>query len=339
MNWDWDRWQEKREKPATPLDVWKKIKGNRTNFPGGLIILILICLFLAYSCVFTVGVDECGVIQRFGRYVRTVEPGLNFKLPLVEKVTKVKIRHIYKEEFGFRTLRAGIRTRYATNGVYKVESLMLTGDLNVAVVPWVVQFRIMNPYDFLFKVRNVRDTLRDLSEASMRMVVGDHSINEVLTKRQEIAFEAKKILQQKLDDVQTGIKIVNIELKKTNVPEPVQPSFNEVNQAIQEREKLIYEARERYNKEIPAAKGKAEGMVKEAEGYAIAKVNKARGDAARFLDLYTAYIQAKDITLRRLYLDAMEKTLPRVGKKFIIDKEQKNLLNLLDLTEKRVKGR
>lgn len=339
MNWDWDKWQEKKEASVTPLDIWKKIKGDGDRFPGSLIILLLVCLFLAYSCIFTIGVDEVGIVQRFGRYARTVQPGLNFKLPFgIEKVTKVKVRHVYKEEFGFRTLKAGVRTRYATSGIYKAESLMLTGDLNVAIVPWVVQYRITNPYNYLFKVRNVRDTLRDLSEASMRMVVGDRSINEVLTKRGEIAFEAEKILQKKLDEVQTGIKVVNIELKKTNVPEPVQPSFNEVNQAIQEREKLIYEAREKYNKEIPAAKGKAEKMIKEAQGYAIAKVNRARGDVVRFLDLYAEYAKAKDITLKRLYLEAMGKILPRIGKKYIIDKEQKNILNLLDLTGKKNKG-
>ncbi len=339
MNWDWDKWQEKKDRPAS-YDLWSKIKrtgkdgGNR--FPGEIVILVLFFLFLAYGSVFTVGVDEVGIIQRFGKYVRTVQPGLNFKLPFgIEKVTKVKIRHIYKEEFGFRTLQAGIRTRYATSGIYKRESLMLTGDLNVAIVPWVVQYRISNPYDYLFKVRNVRDTLRDLAEASMRMVIGDRSINEVLTKRQEIAFEAERILQKKLDEVQTGIKVVNIELKKTNVPEPVQPSFNEVNQAIQEREKLIYEAREQYNKKIPAAKGKAAQMIKEAEGYAIAKVNRARGQAARFLDLYSEYKKAKDITVKRLYLESIEKALSKVGRIYIIDKKQKNLLNLLDLSVKK----
>ncbi len=331
MDWDWNRWQEKRD--ASPSDIWDKVKDKKFGFPGNFFILIIIAIFLAYSCIFTIGADEVGVIQRFGKYVRTCQPGLNFKLPFgIEKVTKVKVRHIYKEEFGFRTIKAGIRTRYATSGIYKTEALMLTGDLNVAIVPWVVQYRISNPYNYLFKVRNVRDTLRDLAEASMRMVVGDRSINEVLTKREEIAFEAEKLLQKKLDEVQTGIKVVNIELKKTNVPEPVQPSFNEVNQAIQEREKLIYEAKEKYNKEIPAAKGKAEKMIKEAEGYAIAKVNKAKGDVVRFLELYAEYKKAKDITLKRLYLETMESVLPNVGKIYIIDKEQKNILNLLSLT-------
>jgi len=341
MNWDWDKWQERKDS-STPSEVWKKVRGGGFKFPGNFIILILILLFLSYSCIFTIGADEVGVIQRFGKYVRTCQPGLNFKLPLgIEKVTKIKVRHIYKEEFGFRTLKAGVRTRYATSGIYKAEALMLTGDLNVAIVPWVVQYRISNPYNYLFKVRNVRDTLRDLAEASMRMVVGDRSINEVLTNREEIAFEAEKLLQKKLDEVQTGIKVVNIELKKTNVPEPVQPSFNEVNQAIQEREKLIYEAKERYNREIPAAKGKAEKMVKEAEGYAIAKVNKARGDVIRFLDLYKEYAKAKDITLKRLYLEAIADTLPHVEKLYIIDKEQQGVLKLLDLTKtsKPKKGR
>jgi len=333
MDWNWEEWQEKRE--SSPSEILKKIKKNNffRSSGGNIIILIFIAILAAYSCIFTVGADEVGIIQRFGKYVRTCQPGLNFKLPFIEKVTKVRVRHIYKEEFGFRTLKAGIRTHYATSGIYKAEALMLTGDLNVAIVPWVVQYRISNPYNYLFKVRNVRDTLRDLSEACMRMVVGDRSINEVLTKRQEIAYEAKRLLQKKLDEVETGIKVVNIVLKNTNVPEPVQGSFNEVNQAMQERERLIYEAREKYNKIIPTAKGKAEKMIEEAQGYAIAKVNEARGNVARFLSLYSAYKEAKDITLKRLYLEAMEDILPHVGKIYIIDKEQKNLLNILDLSK------
>ncbi len=335
MNWDWDKWQEEREKRETLDKFFKKL-----TFHASSILLILLTVAAIYTSVFTVDVDEVGVIQRFGKYVRTVQPGLNFKLPFgIEKVTKVKVRHIYKEEFGFRTIQAGIRTRYATSGIYKNESLMLTGDLNVAIVPWVVQYRISDPCNYLFRVRNPKDTLRDLAEASMRMVVGDRSINEVLTKREEIAAEAERILQEKLDKIQAGIKIVNIELKKTNVPEPVQPSFNEVNQAIQERERLIYEAREKYNREIPAAKGKAEKMIKEAEGYAIEKINKAKGDVARFLALYEEYEKAKDITLKRLYLEAMEEVLSRAGKKYILDERQRNILNFLDLTEKKKEKR
>jgi membrane protease subunit HflK len=279
-----------------------------------------------------VAVDEVGVIQRFGKYVRTTQPGLNFKLPRgIEKVTKVKVKYVFKEEFGFRTLKAGVRTRYASSSSYINESLMLTGDLNVALVPWIVQYRIKDPFNYLFKVRNVRATFRDLAESSMRLVVGDSSVNEVISKREEIAIKAKDLLQKVLDEAQTGIKVVTVEMKKTNVPEPVQPSFNEVNQAVQEKERMIYQAKEAYNKVIPAAKGNAEKTIKAAEGYALDRVNRAKGDAARFLDTYNAYSKAENVTRRRLYLEAMEKILPKLGNKYIVDAEQKNLLPLLTL--------
>lgn len=208
---------------------------------------------------------------------------------------------------------------------------MLTGDLNVAVVPWIVQYRIKDPYDFLFKVKDVRGLLRDLSEASMRLVVGDRSINEVITKRQEIANQAEAVLQEELDKAETGLLVINVELKRTNVPAPVQPSFNEVNQAIQEKEKMIYQAKEDYNKAIPAARGEAERTIKASEGYALDRVNSAKGDASRFTALYLEYAKAKDVTKRRLYLEAIRELLPKIGPKYIVDDDQKNLLPLLNL--------
>jgi len=208
---------------------------------------------------------------------------------------------------------------------------MLTGDLNVAVVPWIVQYRIKDPYKYLFKVRNVIPTLRDLTEATMRMVVGDRSINEVISKRGEIADQAKVLLQKELDEAETGINVVTIEMKKTNVPEPVQPSFNEVNQATQEKERMVYQAREEYNKAVPAAKGNAEKTIKSAEGYALDRINRAKGDAARFLSLYAEYSKAKDVTRRRIYLETMKDLFPRLGSKYIIDADQKNVLPLLNL--------
>jgi membrane protease subunit HflK len=208
---------------------------------------------------------------------------------------------------------------------------MLTGDLNVAVVPWIVQYRIRDPYQYLFKVRNVRSTLRDLSESTMRLVVGDRSINEVISKREEIADQARGLLQKELDEAETGINVVTIEMKKTNVPAPVQPSFNEVNQAIQEKERTIYQAREEYNKAIPAAKGNAEKTIKAAEGYALDRVNRAEGDASRFVAQYEAYAKAKDVTRRRLYLESLKDLFPKLGQKYIIDADQKNLLPLLNL--------
>ncbi len=339
MAWDWDKLQQQKQGRrgggSSPEmdDVLKKIKDMKGKFRGSWIIIIIILIFIiGYSMVYTVGVNEVGVVQRFGKYVRTTSPGLNFKLPAgIEKVTKVKVRYVYKEEFGFKTIAAGVRTRYASDAAYLDESLMLTGDLNVAVVPWIVQYRIKDPYNYLFKVRDVSTTLRDLSESTMRLVVGDRSINEVISKREEIAAQAEELLQKELDEAETGINVTTIEMKKTNVPEPVQPSFNEVNQAIQEKEKMIYQAREEYNKMIPQARGQAEKTIKGAEGYALDRVNRAKGDASRFMSLYEEYSKAKDVTRRRLYLEALRDVFPKLGEKYIVDPEEKNLLPLLNL--------
>ncbi len=337
MAWDWDKLQRQkagRGGGSPQMDeVFNKFKGLKGKFPGlGLLIIAIIILVILSSSFYTIGVDEVGVVQRFGKYAKTTQPGLHFKLPRgIEKLTKVAVRLVKKEEFGLRTIRAGIRTQYARDAAYLNESLMLTGDLNVAVVPWIVQYRISDPYKYLFKVRNVRSTLRDLAEAAMRMVVGDRSINEVISKREEIADQTKGLLQKELDQAETGINVITIEMKKTNVPEPVQPSFNEVNQATQEKERMIYQAREEYNKAIPAAKGNAEKTVKSAEGYALDRVNRAKGDASRFLSLYAEYSKAKDVTRRRLYLETLKDVFPKLGSKYIIDEDQKNVLPLLNL--------
>ena len=339
MNWDWDKLKAKQEHKEggggfVPPDINKVMdKFKKFKLPGGpLILLIFILLFFSTSTFYTVAVDEVGVIQRFGKYVRTTQPGLNFKLPSgIEKVTKVKVRRVYKEEFGFRTVRRDVQTRAVSGGENKNVSLMLTGDLNVALVPWIVQYRIKDPYKFLFKVHKVDKLLIDMSEAAMRLVVGDRSINEVISKREEIAVEARNVLQAEMDRAESGINIVTIEMKKTNVPGPVQPSFNEVNQATQEKEKLIYQAKEDYNKAIPAARGEAERTIKAAEGYALDRVNRAKGDAARFKAFYAEYAKAKDVTKRRLYLESLKDLLPKIGEKYIVDSDQKNLLPLLNL--------
>ena len=339
MNWDWDKLKAKQEHkeggggfvPPNMNEVVEKFK--KFKLPGGpLILLIFILLFFSTSTFYTVAVDEVGVVQRFGKYVRTTQPGLNFKLPSgIEKVTKVKVRRVYKEEFGFRTVRRDVQTRAISGGENKNVSLMLTGDLNVALVPWIVQYRIKDPYKFLFKVRDNRKLLIDMSEAAMRLVVGDRSINEVISKREEIAVEARNVLQDEMDRADSGINIITIEMKKTNVPGPVQPSFNEVNQATQEKEKMIYQAKEDYNKAIPTARGEAERTIKAAEGYALDRVNRAKGDASRFKALYAEYAKAKDVTKRRLYLESLRDLLPKLGEKYIVDEDQKNLLPLLNL--------
>ncbi|KPJ76814.1 MAG: hypothetical protein AMJ54_10250 [Deltaproteobacteria bacterium SG8_13] len=319
--------------PPQMDELVKRFKGFK--LPGGpLLLAVLLVALVVYTSVYTVKQDEVGVVQYFGRYVRTTQPGLNFKLPLsIEKVTKVNVKRINTEEFGFSSSE-GDRRRFSPAESTNV-ALMLTGDLNVAVVPWIVQYRIKDPYSFLFKVRDVRRLLTDMSEATMRLVVGDRSIDEVISKRGEIAIEAREILQRELDLADSGIHVVTVELKRTNVPGPVQPSFNEVNQAEQEKEQMIFQAKEEYNKAIPAARGQAERMIREAEGYSLERINRAKGDAARFTAVYQEYAKAKDVTKRRLYLEALSKLLPKLGSKYLVDSDQKNLLPLLNLGQQK----
>lgn len=335
MSWDWEKLKNQQESkqgiPPQMENIFKKFSGKK--IPGlPIIILVIFVLFFASSMFYTIGVDEVGIVQRFGKYIKTTQPGLNFKLPAgIEKVTKLKIRRVYKKEFGFSSTRPEGRQLFSSQTENENVSLMLTGDLNVALAPWIVHYRINDPYNFLFKIRDVDSLLSDMSEAAMRLVIGDRSINEVISKREEIADEAKIVLQAELDKSEAGISIATIEMEKTNVPEPVQPSFNEVNQAVQEKEKLIYQAKEEYNKELPKARGEAERTIRIAEGYALDRVNRAKGDASRFVALYTEYVKAKDVTQRRMYLEMLKDLLPKLGNKYIIDADQKNLLPFLNL--------
>lgn len=337
MSWDWEKLKEQQQKMGGGKNVPPQMdefinKLKNFKLPGGSILIILLVIaVIVWTSVYTVAQDEVGVVQRFGRYVRTTQPGLNFKLPLgVEQVSKVNVKRINTQEFGEPGVAS--RSRFsAAEG--ETVSLMLTGDLNVGLVPWIVQYRVKDPYNFLFKVRDVPRLLVDMSEATMRLVVGDRSINEVISKRSEIALEAKEILQRELDLAESGIHVVTIEMKRTNVPAPVQPSFNEVNQSVQEKEQLIYQAREEYNKAIPAARGQAERTIRGAEGYALERVNRAEGDASRFSAIYEEYRKAEDVTKRRMYLETMSEVFPKLGKKYIIDSDQKNLLPLLNLGE------
>jgi membrane protease subunit HflK len=300
----------------------------------GVILLIAVLAWIALTSFFTVEPEERGVVLRFGRFVRMTEPGLHFKFPYpLEQVEKVPVQRQLKQEFGFRTESPGIRTRYSERDLLR-ESLMLTGDLNVAVVEWITQFRISDPYLFLFKVRNVEDTFRYMNEAVMREVVGDRSVNEVLTVgRQEIADEVEKRLQDLCNQYETGIKVDQVVLQDVNPPDPVKPSFNAVNQAQQEREKMINEARSEFNRIIPRARGEALQTIQQAEGYATDRVNRARGDAALFNALLAAYQRAPGVTRRRMYLETMNEIYPKVKRKVVLDEAAKNVLPLLNLEE------
>lgn len=336
MSWDWEKLKHQQgSRGGIPPQMDEMVKQfKRFKLPGGPLALgALAVAFLAFSSFYTINQDEVGIVQRFGRYIETTQPGLNFKLPLgIDTVSKVNVKRVQTEEFG-GNVEADFRPQRGRTGDTATTALMLTGDLNVAVVPWIVQYRVKDPYNFLFKVANVRRLLADMAEATMRLVVGDRSINEVISRRDEIAHEAAGMLQKELDQAETGIQIVTIEMKKTNVPAPVQPSFNEVNQATQEKEQMIYQANEEYNKSIPAARGEADRTIKSAEGYALNRVNRAKGDAARFREVYEEYRKAKDVTRTRLYLENMRTLMPKLGPVYIIDSDQKNTLPFLNFSK------
>ncbi len=295
----------------------------------GLAVLALIFLFSGF---YTIDPEETGIVTRFGKYVRSGTPGLHFKIPFgIERVIKVPVQRQLKEEFGFRTVTPEVRSQFTTAGLEE-ESNMLTGDLNAAVVEWVVQYRIVDPFKFLFRVRGVQETFRAMSEAVMRQVVGDRTVNEILTVgRAEAATLVEQELQRLCEQYETGIKVDQVVLQDVNPPELVKPSFNEVNQAQQERERLINQAQSEYNQVVPRAAGEAEQTVQQAQGYALDRVNRARGDAARFKSYYAAYQNAPDVTRKRIYLETMGQILPKVRNKVVVDRDVRSVLPLLNL--------
>lgn len=324
-------------------EILRKIREQfrgKFRLGGTLWLLLLAVLIVAggYASVYTVAPEETGVIQRFGRYVRVTGPGLHFKLPFaIEKVRKVKTGRNFQMEFGYRTVEAGVRSRFTERG-FKEESLMLSGDLNVVDLQWTVQYKIGDPKDFLFQVKDVDSAIRDMSESVMRRVVGNRLFDFVLTVgRAEIADRVKVEMQKVLDSYRTGIQVVNVKMQNVTPPEPVEAAFNEVNEAEQERESKINQAQAAYNREIPKAKGSALQTISQAEGYALERVNKAQGEAQRFLDVLKEYRQAKDVTKRRLYLESMNRLLDKVDEIYVIDADQKGLVPLLDLQKARGK--
>ncbi|MCP4583047.1 MAG: FtsH protease activity modulator HflK [candidate division Zixibacteria bacterium] len=321
-------------------DYLRKIPRRDMKKPIILGVAALIVIIFLSSTFFSVSAESVGVVQRFGKYDRTTQPGLHFKLPAgIESVTKVPVTRIMSQEFGFRTAAPGIRTTRSQQALLQ-ESLMLTGDLNVVVADWIVQYKVRDPREFLFKVRNVVETIRDVSEAAMRQVVGDRSVDGVLTvERMQIGEEAALKMQEILDKYETGIQIVTVKLQDVNPPDQVKPAFNAVNEAKQEKEQMINEAMKDYNTIIPKAAGDAERMITEAEGYAIDRVNRADGDAARFVDLWKQYAKAKDVTRRRLYMETMSDVLPKVKKKYIVDENEQGILRLLPLGESAISSK
>ena len=286
---------------------------------------------LAYFCFYQVEANEEGVILRLGKYSDTVGPGLHFRVPLVDKIYTVKVDYQYKEEFGFRTNSPGVRSNYSKRG-HESESWMLTGDLKIAEVHWVVQYKINEPEKYLFKLKNVENTIRDVSEATMRLMIGDRAFKEVLQKERIAIADLSKIhMQNVLDSYESGIQVQMVQLQGVVPPAPVADSFNEVNRAKQEEETLVNEANQEYNKKIFKAKGLAQKMINEAEGYYQERINEADGDAAMFEAIFKNYIKHKDITRTRLFLEKMENILSSVSDKIIIDANIDGMLPLLNV--------
>lgn len=299
-----------------------------------LVVVILVVVVLT-SSFYTVNANENGVVLRFGKYLTTTEPGLHFKMPYgIDRVYPVEVAYQFKEEFGFRTASAGVRTRYSSNNFEEV-SWMLTGDLNIAEVKWIVQYKIIDPVAYLFNVRNPLETIRDVSEATTRLIVGDRSFHECLqSERRSIADKVQVHMQSILDKYESGISVQLVQLQDVHPPTPVADSFNEVNRAKQDQETAVNEAHQAYNKEIYRVQGDAQRMLNEAQGYAIERTNNAMGDVALFDAVLKEYLKAPQITRDRMYLETMNKVLSKIEDKVVVDSKLENILPLLNLDGK-----
>ena len=307
---------------------------TRIEISPSMVLVVALVLLIGsgiVTSIYTIPAESLGVVLRFGKAVKEVDPGLQFKLPYgIETVAKVPVKRQLKQEFGFGT--AGARNPSQRSRDPGKETLMVTGDLNAALVEWILQYRITRPTEYLFNVRNPGETLRDVSESVMREVVGDRTVDEVITiGRQEIESEALRKMQIVVNKYAMGMTIDQVQLKNVNPPKAVQNSFDEVNKAQQEREKLINVANGEYNKAVPRARGQADRRLREAEGYQTRRVNEAQGDAKRFTALLEEYLKAPEVTRRRLYLETLNEVLPRLTSKIILDEAARGILPLLQL--------
>jgi membrane protease subunit HflK len=339
---------DRRAKPGSDIeDLAGQVQDRLSEMlprggPRGVIVLAVLALaaLAAWTAFYTVPSDSVAVVQRFGKYLKEVPPGLQFKLPLgIDAATIVPVKRQLKQEFGFTTPGARDPHQGSRPRDGRQETRMVTGDLNAALVEWVVQYRISDPVKFLFEVREPSETLRYVSESVMREVVGDRTVDEVITiGRQEIETEALTKMQELSTKYAMGISIDQVQLKNINPPEPVQESFNEVNQAQQEKEKLINEARRDYNKVIPLAEGEKDQRIREADGYRLKRINEAEGDVARFSALLAEYSKAPEVTRRRIYIETLQDVMPGIRSKIIVDEQTRSILPLLNLDSEKGAG-
>jgi modulator of FtsH protease HflK len=305
-----------------------------------LLILAIVILRGVFSSFYTIEPGEQGVVLRFGKYTRTAEPGLNFKIPYMEDMVRVDVKTVRKEEFGFRTRVAGSNTMFNREG-YDLESLMLTGDKNVIEVAWIVQYTVNDPVKFVFTIRDVPQAVRDNSETVIRRIVGNMDFDYVLGNRSVLANMAQQQLQAGLDNLylksggseKSGISILTLQLLDITPTDEVKPAFNEVNEADQDMRRLVNEAEEQYNRVIPRARGSAQQIIEESYGYAAQRVNAARGEIFRFNALVAEYEKAQAVTRQRMYLETMQKVLPGVKQMYIMDNSRQNVLPFLNLSD------
>ena len=326
--------QEKSNQPSSEGDDPKPGHGPGAMAGIGKVVFIIgaVVLFqIVYSAFYTIEPGEQGIVLQFGKYTRTTQPGLHFKIPYIEEMIKVDVETVRKEEFGFRTRTPGKTTVFNKRG-FDMESLMLTGDKNVINVDWIVQYKVNDPVKFLFKVRNVPQAVHDNSQTVVRRIVGNMDFDYVLSNREILADMAKQELQHDLDKLECGITLVTLQLLDINPPDRVKPAFNEVNEADQDKKRLVNEAEETYNRVIPKARGSAKQIVEEAHGYAVQRLNQAKGETNRFNAIVAEYINAKEVTRRRMYLEAMQDILPGVEHVYVMDKGGRNVLPFLDLS-------
>ncbi len=341
MAWETPPGRRAPERGGPPQDIEQVLRWFAERFRSSpsfsprlilMIVALVVLIIVGLNSYYTVDPEETAVLQRFGQYIGTAGAGLHFKIPFgVDSVSKVVTGRVLQREYGYRTLEPGVRSQFTEKG-YEAESIMLSGDLNVVNVQWTVQYMIKDPVHYLFKVSGVEATLDDISESVMRRIVGNRYSDEVITVgRASIADQCRGEIQQIMDLYETGLQVVAVKLQNANVPNPVIPAFNEVNEAGQEKERMINDAQQAYNDKIPKAVGQARQTVSQAEGYGLERVNKSEGEAKRFLDILAEYQKAPDVTRRRMYLDSFEAMMGRIDHLYVVDEAQKNTLPLLDL--------
>lgn len=302
------------------------------------IILFILGVFLFNMPVFIVDKDEAAVVMTFGKYTRTLGPGLNFILPFgIESKIKVPVKKVLKEEFGFQTTSFGTKSEFYRGPQELEEQRMISADLKIIQIEWIVQYKITDPVKYLFKVNEQTRTLREFSRVAMGQIVGDYLFDEIITiAKSEITFKMQEILQKMCDEVELGITITTVQLINVTPPKEVEAAYNEVLQALQEKDKIINEAKKEYNKRVIPVEGEAERMISQANGYKAERVSIAQGEAKYFNDLYNEYIKAPEVTKKRIYLETMSSILPNMKNVYIIDDKQRNLLPLLQLENTKI---